>query len=274
MSRHQHHAWHTANVIAEALQRARPRQVHCGDRAALDRWSAMDPPYDRSVRLREADRLEHPAPPGRVVVYEGRGDGTFASLSEACAGVYHLNSRAPRVLVAKAGSITPDVLARIRDAGFRGAVHDGLLTAPDLRSVLASDADLEIDLLRWLVRSNIASDPSVIADFAGLLLNRGGVTDGGSERERRSARGRFRNAEIAPPGRWLRAFWLVRLAVAIQHDPALTADRLAERWKFYDAAGLQRALREWFGCAFGTVQECLGWEWLLQAAIVRKTLSR
>jgi hypothetical protein len=245
--------------------------------AAIKRWWAFDPPYGVATSLRDAAGLDEMAPPGRLLVYESGAGETSASLREAAASVYYLNARSPRVLVAGAKDVAPAVWAGMKDAGFRCGIMSLLPDMDALRAALCNSADVEIDLLRWLVRAGIAIKPHVLDHFVEMLT--GPASEGAGDvdvtprRSRRTRSRHFAAEGLAAPRNWQSTFRWLRMAMAAQRDPRLTEAEIVERNSLYDDSDLRRVFHVWFGCTVTDVRNRLGWEWLLWAAIERKQLT-
>ena len=246
--------------------------------AGAARWTVLDPPYVLPTALPDADRLDDPAPRGRVLLCLARTDDTTTSLRAATATVHHINPRSPRALVAGNALVLPTVWGAMRDVGFRVALLSAQPTADMVRSALASGSSFGGDVLRWLIAANVAKDSRFIEHFRTMVTAYDGHGDpavarvDAQSRVTRTMRRHFKNAGLAPPGRWCRLYWLLWVALLIQGQPDKPAAAIAEANGFSDDAHLRRVLREWFASSPEEIRACLGWEWLLWAAIEKKNL--
>lgn len=230
-----------------------------------------------STGLRDASNTSEPAPRGRFLLFEAGAADATGTVRQAVADVYHVNVRSPRVLVAGADGLAPDVWMSMKDAGFRCGVLSRTPTIEMLRGAVCGVDEFGTDMLRWLVRANIASKPQILDYFAITLGDVAGTIGANAAAARgasRSVRRAFTNAGLASPGVWRSALRMVRIAVSAQADPLRTAASIAASNGQFDDAGLRRAFAFWFGCSLTAVRTNLGWEWLLWAAIERRGLVR
>lgn len=236
----------------------------------------LTPPYQAFEPLGHFGRLSAWVPSrGAVAVVRADGEDAWTEVRTAINDVADSVPFAPVALWTD-GPSGPAVLAmaqRARSAGARavmvGPVPDGDALRRDLTDIDAFPSQLA-DWLRRR-RPGLSTDllqcVATVAREALRHRHLRGMLQATGESES-TWRDRFERGGIGRPGQWYRVCRLLGIAVTMQAAPSWTVEAVAERYGFYDAAGLRHAIIRTLGIRPAEVRAALGWEWMLRKGLV------
>lgn len=237
----------------------------------------LRPPYRELASWSHDDGALDLAPPrGSIAVV--RVDPTMA-WAELAAGVENLQRRlATCPVVFWTEGLAIDQIAALacrgRMIGVRACLPYAEIDPALLREVLTDLLGFPTDLTRWLENRGFVLTPRAREQLEDLVtrapdfhafhefLRATGHEDG-------SLRGEFEKSGLGAPGRWFHLLRTLRVAVAIQAQPASLVSKLAERYGFYDSAHLRRRLDDIIGANPTVIRHHLSWEWMLFVALRR-----
>lgn len=240
----------------------------------------LRPPYrELGPSLREDGALIAP-PRGSIAVLRVRPQTPWSDLAET---VEHLQRRLSTCPVV----FWTDGLAveRIAAFAFRGRMIGvrACLLGPKidlalLREALTDLLAFPMDLSRWLDNRGFALTPRAreqIESLAARALDFPAFHEflRATGQEDSCVRGEFERSGLGAPGRWFHLLRTLRVAIAIQAQPALLVSKLAQQYGFYDPAHLRRRLDDVVGANPTAIHHYLSWEWMLFVALRRARIT-
>lgn len=158
----------------------------------------------------------------------------------------------------------------------RGAIVDPEPVHQTLRRLLTDPVDLAADVVEWLSMRGPRLPPAVshlVHHIFRLAPGRAEVLTllGEIGESARTARARCRKLGLPPPAGWLQVARAVHAALCLQRAPSTPLLEAAMRLGYSDHSALIHQLRRLFGMPTEVVRRNLGWEWLLDAWLVRRS---
>lgn len=256
---------------------ARPAASSCRQPSVLT-VSPITPPYACFAPASDADRLRpHELGPGTIFGLEVRQRP--CSVESLRLGLHRIRRRFPAVPIVLRLSqpLDPEAVHLTQLAiqlHVRGAIVDPEPVDQTLRRLLTDPVDLAADVEEWLSLRGPRLPPAVsylVGQIFCLAPSRAGVRAllGAVGESARTARARCRKLGLPPPAEWLRVARAVHAALCLQRAPATPLLEAAMRLGYSDHSALSHQLRRLFGMRTEVIRRSLGWEWLLDAWLVR-----
>ncbi|HEX6534028.1 MAG TPA: helix-turn-helix domain-containing protein [Gemmatimonadaceae bacterium] len=158
----------------------------------------------------------------------------------------------------------------------RGAIVEPEPVHQTLRRLLTNPVDLASDVVEWLSVRGPRLPPVVshlVRQIFRLAPGRAEVRALLEEigESARTARARCRKLGLPPPAGWLQVARAVHAALFLQRAPSTPLLEAAMRLGYSDHSALSHQLRRLFGMRTEVVRRNIGWEWLLDAWLVRRS---
>ncbi|HEY9514307.1 MAG TPA: hypothetical protein VIQ74_01405 [Gemmatimonadaceae bacterium] len=256
---------------------ARPAALSCRQPSALT-VSPIAPPYACFAPPSDADRLRpHELSPGTIFGLEVRQRP--CSVESLRQGLHRIRRRFPAVpivlhLTQPLDPETVHLTQLATQLHVRGAIVDPEPVGQTLRWLLTDPVDLAADVEEWLSIRGPKLPPAVshlVWQSFRLASSRAEVRAllGEVGESARTARARCRKLGLPPPAGWLRVARAVHAALCLQRFPATPLLAAAMRLGYSDHSALSHQLSRLFGMRTEVIRRNLGWEWLLDAWLVR-----
>lgn len=166
----------------------------------------------------------------------------------------------------------------VRRAGelrVRGVLVGDCDVAETLRPVLADPTDLGSDVEEWLRLRGMALPPALSLCIGEVFRGaaRGEPPARTAERlglAARRTRARFRRAGLPSPGQWMQAARALAAALHVQREPQQSLLSIAVHHGYGDHSSLSQQVARLFRVRPGAIRGTLGWEWLLDAWLIRQ----
>lgn len=240
----------------------------------------ITPPYARFAPASDAEQLSpREMSPGTVFGLEVHGRPCAAeSLRQP---LHHIRRRFPAVpmVLRLSQPLDPEAVHLTQLATqlrVRGTIVEPEPVHQTLRRLLADPVDLAADVEEWLSVRGPRLPPvlsHLVRQIFRLAPGRAEVLALLAEigESARTARARCRKLGLPPPAGWLQAARAVHAALCLQRAPSTPLLETAMYLGYCDHSALSHQLRRLFGMRTGVIRRGLGWEWLLDAWLVRRS---
>lgn len=208
-----------------------------------------------------------------------RPDRWNPSLDAFSEQVTHLRRRHPAVplvlcLPDGLDATTAELIQRAAQLRVRGLVVGSEPIADALRRTLTMPLDLASDVTDWL-SLRLPRLPPEVAELCRTIFRNGPAVPQLEKllsrvgESARTARARLRKLALPSPAHWHQAARAVHSALCLQRSTATPLFQLAMDLGYSDHSALCHQLLRLFGMRASQVRRLLGWEWLLDAWLVR-----
>jgi AraC-like DNA-binding protein len=239
------------------------------------------PPYASFAPASDAERLcPYELSPGTIFGLEVRQRP--CSVESLRQGLHRIRRRFPAVpmVLRLPQPLDPETVHLTQLATqlhVRGAIVDPEPIRQTLRRLLTDPVDLAADVEEWLSVRGPKLPPAVshlVRQIFRLAPRRAEVPAllGEVGESARTARARCRKLGIPSPAGWLRVARAVHAALCLQRAPSTPLLEAAMRLGYSDHSALSHQLRRLFGMRTEVIRRNLGWEWLLDAWLVRRSM--
>ena len=235
--------------------------------------SIIAPPYAQFGSATDCSSISQTAlSPGAIVCVELEGSGPDdESLSQEITQMRQRQVAAPVVLRLH-GDLDIEaahLIQRVAQLHVRGIIVDGEPLLETLRRSLTAPVDLAGDVAEWLALRMPSLPPPVVELCRQIFRYAPIETEIASLLS--TARARLRKVTLPPPGSWLQAARALHAALRLQREHASPIFKLAVELGYCDHSALSHQLMRTFGVHTARIRCLLGWEWLLDAWLSRRT---
>ena len=185
----------------------------------------------------------------------------------------------PLVLRVRKPLAAPEALELGRQTaalGVRAVVFDGDPLPEALRRQMTDPTDLGEEMVEWLRTRGVRLTPEVAEILREIFGRAAGCADLGDllgriGRSPRTARRHFQRLGLPAPGLWLNVARALRAALRLQREQQTPLLTIATELGYTDQPALSRRMVQLFGLRPSEIRRRLGWEWLVDRWLCRRS---